>query len=121
MLDIKSKLNSLFNVSQNSQCIITKINNAISLPIHNHVHSTGKLNTSIFKRVTCLKKIFWVQSKFLLEPRCPKNILRMCRVRLVSPFPYLPPTLGMTFKNNKVLCYKDFIKTFKDFFQSRQS
>ena len=42
----------------------------------------------------------------------------MCRVRLVSPFPCLPPTLGMTFKNNKVLCYKDFIKTFKDFFES---
>ena len=30
----------------------------------------------------------------------------------------LPPSLGMTFKNNKVLCYKDFIKTFKDFFES---
>ena len=42
----------------------------------------------------------------------------MCRVRLVSPFPCLPPTLGMTFKNNKVLCYKDFIKTFKDFFEA---
>ena len=28
------------------------------------------------------------------------------------------PSPGMTFKNNKVLCYKDFIKTFKDFFES---
>lgn len=43
-----------------------------------------------------------------------KNVSRQTGVTIL----YLPPTLGMTFKNNKVLCYKDFIKTFKDFFES---
>ena len=57
------------------------------------------------------------------------SILGMCHVRpltLLTSFTYLcpplpPPRHPLTFKNNKVLCYKDFIKTFKDFFQSRQS
>ena len=57
------------------------------------------------------------------------SILGMCHVRpltLLTSFTYLcppplPPRNPLTFKNNKVLCYKDFIKTFKDFFQSRQS
>ena len=44
---------------------------------------------------------------------------RVSPVTLAAPPPApSPPLPGMTFKNNKVLCYKDFIKTFKDFFES---
>ena len=43
---------------------------------------------------------------------------RVSPVTLAVPSPGPGPLPGMTFKNNKVLCYKDFIKTFKDFFES---